>query len=45
MTGTSATKLVDVSIAGAGELRLVVTDAGNGNTYDHADWALARIEC
>ena len=27
MTGTTATKLVDVSIAGASELRLVVTDA------------------
>ena len=45
MTGATATKLVDVSIAGASELRLVVTNGGNNINYDHADWALARIEC
>ena len=45
MTGTTATKTVDVSIAGASELRLVVTDAGDDIDSDHADWALARIEC
>jgi glucose/arabinose dehydrogenase len=45
MTGSTATKLVDVSIAGASELRLVVTNGGNNAAYDHADWALARIEC
>ena len=45
MTGTSATQTIDVSVAGAGELRLVVTDGGNDRNYDHADWALARIEC
>ena len=27
------------------ELRLVVTDGGNGIAYDHGDWANARIEC
>jgi hypothetical protein len=45
MTGATATKLVDVSVAGAAELRLVITNGGNGNSNDHADWALARIEC
>jgi alpha-galactosidase len=45
MTGATATKLVDVSIAGAAQLRLVVTDGGDNYFYDHADWALARIEC
>ena len=45
MTGTTATKSVDVSIAGASELRLIVTNGGNGVSADHADWALARIEC
>ena len=45
MTGATATKSVDVSIAGASELRLVVTNGGDNNTADHADWALARIEC
>jgi glucose/arabinose dehydrogenase len=44
MTGSTATKLVDVSIAGATQLRLVVT-GGADIDYDHADWALARIEC
>ena len=45
MTGTSATKSVDVSIAGASQLRLVVTNGGDDLDHDHADWALARIEC
>jgi len=45
MTGTTATKVIDVDISGASELRLVVTDAGDGNKWDHADWAAARIEC
>jgi len=45
MSGTSATQSIDVSISGATQLRLVVTGAGNGIDYDHADWALARIEC
>jgi len=45
MTGTTATKTVDVSIAGASELRLVVTDGEDNVDYDHGDWALARIEC
>jgi hypothetical protein len=43
MTGTSATQRVDVSVAGKNELRLIVTDAGNGNGYDHADWADAKL--
>jgi alpha-galactosidase len=45
MTGATATKTIDVSIANAQTLRLVVTDAGDGIASDHADWALARIEC
>jgi glucose/arabinose dehydrogenase len=45
LTGTSATVQVDVSIAGASELRLVVGNGGNNINYDHADWADARIEC
>jgi glucose/arabinose dehydrogenase len=45
MTGSSATQAVDVSIAGASELRLVVTAGAGGLDYDHADWADARIEC
>jgi glucose/arabinose dehydrogenase len=45
MTGVTAARAVDVSIAGATALRLVVTDGGDGNGFDHADWAVAQIEC
>lgn len=43
MTGTSATKSVNVSVSGKNELRLIVTDSGNGNSSDHGDWANARL--
>ncbi|WP_052352042.1 NPCBM/NEW2 domain-containing protein [Deinococcus pimensis] len=43
MTGASATKQVNVSVAGKQELKLVVTDAGDGNAYDHADWAAPTL--
>lgn len=41
--GTDLRKPVSVSVAGKSQLRLVVTDAGDGNGYDHADWAGARV--
>ena len=44
MNGTSATQTVDVSVAGAGSLRLVL-DQGASADWDHADWALARVDC
>ena len=44
MTGASATKSVNVSIAGKQELKLVVTDAGDGLSYDHADWTSAMLK-
>jgi hypothetical protein len=40
---TSSTKSIDVSVAGVQQLRLHVNDAGDGNAYDHADWADARL--
>ncbi|WP_175631936.1 NPCBM/NEW2 domain-containing protein [Virgibacillus siamensis] len=43
MTETSETKTVDVNIEGVNVLKLVVTDSGNGNGSDHADWADAKI--
>jgi Domain of unknown function (DUF4347)/NPCBM/NEW2 domain/Glucose / Sorbosone dehydrogenase/FG-GAP-like repeat/Calx-beta domain len=43
MTGNTATKTVNVDVTGKQNLRLVVTDSGNGNAYDHADWANARL--
>jgi alpha-galactosidase len=32
-------------VSGASFVRLIVTDGGNGNDSDHADWADARITC
>jgi hypothetical protein len=43
MSGASATQHLDLSVSGKNTLRLVVTDAGNGNASDHADWANARL--
>lgn len=45
MTGQSPTAAVNVAIAGRKQLQLVVADGGNGNAFDHADWANARITC
>ncbi len=43
LTGSSATSKVSLSLTGVTTLKLVVTDAGNGNVADHADWADARL--
>jgi hypothetical protein len=43
MTGASATQTIDLDITGVDILRLIVTDAGNGNAFDHADWADAQV--
>jgi hypothetical protein len=45
MTGASVNKAVSVDITGAKELTLIVTDGGNGRTYEHADWADAQVAC
>ena len=45
MTGVTATRTVDVAVTEGSEVRLVLTDAGNGNAYDHGDWADARFVC
>jgi hypothetical protein len=44
LRGGDAAVPVDVSLAGVRQLRLVVTDAGDGRNSDHADWAEAVIE-
>ncbi len=36
-------KVLHADLTGAKQLLLVVTDAGDGNTYDHADWAGAVL--
>ncbi len=45
MTGTTATKSLSVDLTGKNELRLIVTDGGDGIGADHGDWANARITC
>ena len=45
LTGSSASKEIDVSVAGASQLRLVVKNGGNGDGHDHADWAVALVVC
>ncbi|MGH3327399.1 MAG: NPCBM/NEW2 domain-containing protein, partial [Streptomycetales bacterium] len=41
-TGPAA---VDVDITGTQVLDLVVTDGGDGNELDHADWGYPRLTC
>ncbi|MBC8108050.1 MAG: NPCBM/NEW2 domain-containing protein [Anaerolineae bacterium] len=43
MGGATATKSVTIDVTGKQELRLIVTDGGNGADSDHADWANARL--
>lgn len=43
MTFNDAAKPVDVNVANANTLELVVDDGADGNAYDHADWANARL--
>jgi parallel beta-helix repeat protein len=44
MTGNSATQTFNVPISGRSELKLIVWEAANAS-YDHADWADARLTC
>lgn len=43
MTSKDAQKYVEVDINGAKELKLVVTDGGNGNGSDHATWGDSKL--
>ena len=43
--GADTARPLTAALAGAQFVRLVVTEAGDGNTYDHADWADARLTC
>ncbi|MGW7366494.1 NPCBM/NEW2 domain-containing protein [Streptomyces sp. NPDC054841] len=45
MTVGQAAKHLTADLTGGTELRLVVTDGGNGIDSDHADWAGALITC
>jgi hypothetical protein len=43
MTGSSATKTVNVDVTGKSQLKLVVTNGGDNIDSDHADWAGAYL--
>ncbi|MEV0452075.1 NPCBM/NEW2 domain-containing protein [Streptomyces sp. NPDC050600] len=43
--GGSAAAHLDAPLTGAYELTLQVADAGDGNGYDHADWAAPLLTC
>ena len=45
MTGSTATKSPSINLTGKNQLRLYVDLSTKGNSYDHADWANARITC
>ncbi|MEP6758169.1 MAG: NPCBM/NEW2 domain-containing protein [Actinomycetota bacterium] len=36
---------VSADVTGVDQLSMVVTPAGDGNAFDHADWGNARLEC
>lgn len=43
LTGDSPATIVRVPLGGARQVMLQVDDAGDGNRFDHADWADARF--
>ncbi len=43
MKGGQEAKAVDVPLTGVKQLRLMVTSAGDGADFDHADWAQAEF--
>lgn len=45
VTGVAAAQSVSVDLTAGQELGLIVTDSGDANSYDHADWADAKIAC
>jgi MYXO-CTERM domain-containing protein len=45
MRGGDNRKAINVDVSGAQQLRLVVTDGGDGNSGDRANWGGARLSC
>ena len=45
MTGAATTKQINLDLTGKTQLELVVTNGGDNISYDHGDWAGARITC
>jgi hypothetical protein len=45
ITGSAGATAIQIDVSGVQELQLVVTDGGDGNGTDHADWADLRASC
>nr|WP_260848701.1 NPCBM/NEW2 domain-containing protein [Streptomyces sp. SLBN-118] len=45
VTGADATRRLTADLTGGLEVRLVVTDSGDGVDYDHADWVVPTLSC
>lgn len=45
VTGTTATKTINVDITNKQELKLIVTNGGDNWNFDRADWADAKVTC
>ncbi|MGA4950755.1 NPCBM/NEW2 domain-containing protein [Streptomyces lydicamycinicus] len=45
MTVDQPAKRLTADLSGGSQLRLVVTDGGNGNNSDHADWGNPQLTC
>ncbi|MGP4097853.1 glycoside hydrolase family 2 TIM barrel-domain containing protein [Nonomuraea sp. KM90] len=45
LTGAGGAEPLSADVAGGALLELRVTDGGDGNGADHADWAAARLSC
>jgi hypothetical protein len=46
LTGSSGSQSVNVSVSGARELSLIVSNGSDGRNFaDHADWADAQVTC
>lgn len=45
LTGASEAEPVEVDLEGRSRLKLLVTNAGDGNSWDRAVWADARLRC
>ena len=45
LTTVDPAKALAADVTGAAVVRLIVTDGGNTNNSDHADWADAKLTC
>jgi len=45
LRGSDTARGIDVDLRGQSTLRLIVTDGGDGKSYDHADWLAPTILC